>query len=200
MKKSYETMSRAELLKIALIYDIKNRHKMKKDELIDSIEKAKKPLKNIKEAEKSLKRSLGDKYNIVHLEFMPKEPGYAFLSWEIPGHDNLKLKISSQKEDFISLPVGGYGKGYFRVPEGSNLKAVIGKEAKSKFMVVASSPEISIPVSKPHSGMSNVWIDVRKLKANKKRISETEEMRECRKETEKLAKKIKYLRFDRSEK
>lgn len=200
MKKSYEAMSKAELLKIALIYGIKNRHKMKKDELINSIEKAKKPLKAIREVETSLNKSLKDKYNIIHLEFMPKDPGYAFLSWEVPGYENLKLKISSQKEDFISLPISGYGKGYFKVPEGSNLKAVIGKEIKDKFRVVASSPEISIPVSKPHSSMNSVWIDVRKLKANKKKISETEEMRKQRKETEKLAKKIKYLRLDRSDK
>ncbi len=197
MKRDYEGMSRAELLKIATIHGIKNRHKMKKEELIEALKSKKKPLKEIKEVEKSLKKKPQEKYGIPHLELLPKEPGYVFVNWEVPENKELQLRIKEGTKPLIELPVESHGKGYFRVPEGSRITASVGSIRKDRFREIVKSSEFVVPVSKMQDSDNVKWVDVKDLKEAKKRVKETEEMRKEKRKAQKLAKKIKYMRLYR---
>lgn len=195
--RKYEKLEKKELIRIAKIYGIKNRYKMKKDDLINAIKKAKRPLKNIKEIENIIRDKEKTSYQIPHVELLPKEPSYVFVNWDIPKEKNLTLKIIEEGKEFISLPVKESGKGYFRVPEGSNISASVGKYNGSKFKEIASSASIVMPVSTFQIGGETKWVNIKEMKIQKKKVNESKKMKEERKKIEELAKKIKYLRYPR---
>lgn len=195
--RDYEKLEKKELIRIAKIYCIKNRYRMKKDDLINAIKKAKRPLKNVKELENLIRNKKAISYQIPHVELLPKEPGFVFVSWEIPKERNLILRIIEEGKDFISLPVEKSGKGYFRVPEGSNISASVGKFVGGKFIELTSSSSIFVPSSTSRIGDEVRWINVKEKAAKKKKVSENNKMKEEREKLEKLAKKIRYLRYPR---
>lgn len=200
MRKEFESMLRKELVQLASIYHIKNRHKLSKSELISAIKKAKKPLKDIKSIEEKVLKELPKKYNINHLEFAPKEPGYAFVNWETNEAQNPTLKIHDGRKELLSLPVRSSGKGYFKVTEGSKLKATLGVYKGNRFKGIVSSSEIYFPLSSPLTHGEVEWVNSKEKSKKHKKVKETKEMLKEKEKIEKAAKKIKYLRFPKEDK
>ncbi|MGB9695167.1 MAG: Rho termination factor N-terminal domain-containing protein [Caldisericaceae bacterium] len=201
MKKKYEEMTRKELMEIARTKGIKNPGKLKKSDLILAIKSSKKPLKKIKETEEALKGEVPARYEETHLEFLPKEPGTVFVSWEISQKDSKSkegvLKILEGEKEFVSLPVKfPSGKGYVRVDEGKNFIAVVGTAYRGKFREIVSSQPVSVPRSKP---IKDGKIEFGRVgvpeKKSVKVASVSKKMEEEKEKINEEAKKIKYIRY-----
>jgi hypothetical protein len=201
VKKEYEEMTRKELIEIARIRGIKNISKMNKEKIINSIKSSKKPLKKIKEIEEMLKVEVPKNYNETHIEFIPKEPGNVFVSWEVSESDTKRvegiLEIIEDKKEFLSIPVKlPSGKGYIKVEEGKEFRALIGVNEKGKFKEIISSKQILVPASKP-SKDKNIEFGV--IGATKKRVKKNfsvdKEMERSKNKIAAEAKKIKYLKY-----
>ena len=201
MKKKYEDMTRKELIEIAKTQGVKNVGKLKKDSIILAIKSNKKPLKKIKEVEEALKKDVPPGYSETHLEFLPKEPGTVFVSWEVSGSDSKNkegiLKVFEGKNEFISLPVKfPSGKGYLKVDEGKEFVAVVGVNEKGKFKEIISSKSVTVPNSKPFQGGKVEFgrVGVRE-KTSKKTPSVSNKMEKEKAKIAEEAKKIKYMRY-----
>ncbi len=208
MSKKYGDMSQKELLQIAKIYGIKNRHKMKKEDLIKALSKSKKSLKEIKKIEEDLKREIRKKKLENHLELLPKEPGIVFVDWQVDlkdlKTDEGELKLIGNKKEILNLSVKiSEGKGYIKVEEGINLKAILGFRKKNRFSPIISSEPINVPRKSALKKGTLKWgkINTIKGKVVKKKVT-IKPSKELEKEKEKLkkeAKHIKYLRYPKEE-
>jgi hypothetical protein len=204
MREKYEDMNKKELLQIAKVYGIKDRHKMKKEDLIKAIKKGKKPLKEIKKIEENLKGEIKKKTLQDHLELLPKEPGVVFVNWQVDTAgletNEGELKLVGGKKEILDLPVKiSEGKGYIKVEEGITVKAAIGFKKRGYFKTVISSESIVVPRGSVLKKTELKWgkIDFKKRKVEKKTVTTkpTKEMEKEKKKLEKEAKKIKYIRY-----
>ncbi|NCO28203.1 MAG: hypothetical protein COS15_03360 [Caldiserica bacterium CG02_land_8_20_14_3_00_36_38] len=204
MREKYEDMNKKELLQIAKVYGIKDRHKMKKEDLIKAIKKGKKPLKEIKKIEENLKGEIKKKTLQDHLELLPKEPGVVFVNWQVDTAgletNEGELKLVGGKKEILDLPVKiSEGKGYIKVEEGITVKAAIGFKKRGHFKTVISSESIVVPRGSALKKTELKWgkIDFKKRKVEKKTVTTkpTKEMEKEKKKLEKEAKKIKYIRY-----
>ncbi|MGB9832720.1 MAG: Rho termination factor N-terminal domain-containing protein [Caldisericum exile] len=191
-------LKRKELLKLAKLHGIKNRNKMKKEELIKAIKKAKKPLEELKAIEEKLRKELQEKTGETHLIIIPKEPGYAFVNWEVKEESGTGiLKVFEDKHEKFEIQVNiEHGKSYVRVEEDKKIKAVLGIEKNGKFAKIIESNEIIIPTTKRTEGKAE-FVDIRTLKKAKPQKVEKDKMKEVINEEIKTAREIKYLRYKR---
>ncbi|BAL81215.1 Rho termination factor N-terminal domain-containing protein [Caldisericum exile] len=191
-------LKRIELLRLAKIHGVKNRNKMKKEELIKAIKKAKKPLEELKAIEERLRRELQEKTGETHLIAIPKEPGYAFINWEAKEESGTGiLKVFEDRREKFSIPVNlEHGKSYIKVEEDKKVKVILGKEEKGKFTKIVESNEILIPTTKKTEGKYE-FIDMKTLKKEKSQKVANELMKEIVDEELKTAKEMKYLRYKR---
>lgn len=189
-------LKRKELLRLAKLHGIKNRNKMKKEELIKAIKKAKKPLEDLKAVEEKLRKELQEKTGETHLIVIPKEPGYAFLDWEVKEKSGEGvLKVYEDKREKFSIPVKlEHGKSYLRVEEDKKIKAILGIESNGKFEKIVESNEILTPTTSKTEGKVE-FRDVRTLKKEKVGKVKKEKMEEVLEEEIKTAKELKYLRY-----
>lgn len=204
-KKSYEQMTRKELLKIAKLHGIKRRHRMKKADLIKAIKTKNKPIKKLSDIEKDIKsRSLKENYNKDYVELLPQEPGSVYVYWELNKRKekgNMTLRLKSKRKTVLEIPVpSSKGKGYLRVEEGEPLKASVGIKKGKKFVPIVSSEEILVPYSTPVSNKNVKWAKVNpetgEVIEEKKSVPEEKagKLEKKRKKTEKEAKTVKYIR------
>ncbi|MFU2157923.1 MULTISPECIES: Rho termination factor N-terminal domain-containing protein [Caldisericum] len=191
-------LKRKELLRLAKLHGIKNRNKMKKEELIKAIKKAKKPLEELKAIEEKLRKELQEKTGETHLIIIPKEPGYAFVNWEVKEESGTGiLKVFEDKHEKFEIQVNiEHGKSYVRVEEDKKIKAVLGIEKNGKFAKIIESNEIIIPTTKRTEGKAE-FVDIRTLKKAKPQKVEKDKMKEVINEEIKTAREIKYLRYKR---
>ncbi len=203
MKRSYEKMTKKELLKIAKLHGIKGRHKMNKATLIKSIKDKNAPLEQIKKKEEELKKKiLPDRYGENHVELLPKDPSTVYVHWEITEEKNPVLRLMSKRIVEMELPLmSNQGEGYLKVQEGKPLRAEVGTKKGNKFKRIAASPEILVPRNKPAKSKSVKWEyvnpetgKVRKRKKTEK-VSNKAQLEEKKKKTEKTAKTVKYIRI-----
>jgi len=205
-KKSYEQMTRKELLRIAKLHGIKGRHRMKKADLIKAIKAKNKPIKELSEIEKEIKsKKLEENYNKNHIELLPQEPGIIYVHWDLSKRgkkENVTLRLKSKRKTILEIPVpSSKGKGYLRVEEGEPLKASVGIKKGRKFVPIVSSEEILVPYSKPVSNKKVIWAKVNpetgKVTKEKEKLLEekVDKLDKKREKTEKEAKTVKYIRI-----
>ncbi len=199
--KKYEDMTRKELLRIAKIYGIKGRSRMNKNVLIREIEKKKIPVEEMRKFEKELKKKKSfENKTGDFVQVLPKEPGTVFVYWEVknPGNKEIFLEIKEDKREIIKIPImSDKGSGYMKVEEGKKVKAVIGFEENGRFIGIAESVEVLVPVSKASNDKTVRWIDTRNKANTRVKKAETKEkaaLEEKRIKTEKEAKSVKYIR------
>jgi len=188
-------LKRKELLRIAKLHGIKNRNKMKKEDLIKAIKKARKSLEEIKTIEEKLRKELSEKTGEPHLIAIPKEPGYAFVNWESEKSGAGILKVYEDKHEKFAIPVNlEQGKSYVKVEEDRVVKAVLGVDEKGKFKKIMESNEIIIPTTKRTEGKVE-FRDLRTLKKEMPGKTKKKEMEKVVEEEMKTAKELKYLRY-----
>ncbi|MCD6107811.1 MAG: DUF4912 domain-containing protein [Caldisericaceae bacterium] len=164
-RKSYDEMTKKELLDVAKRRGIKGRNKMNKIALIKAIKLKDKPMQKItKSEEKIKKRKLDVDYEVNHLELLPKEPGNVYVHWEIADKEkktDIFLRLINKGKMVLEIPVASdKGKGYLRVEEGKPLIASIGFKKRKRFVSIVSSEEILVPHSKPSAKKTIEWIYV----------------------------------------
>jgi hypothetical protein len=202
-KKTYEEMTKKELLKIAKLHGIKGRHKMNKETLIQKILEKKAPLKSIKKIEEELKnKKLREKYNENHVELLPKDPSTVYVHWEVKEQKaNPTLRLMSKRKTELELPLmSNEGEGYLKVNEGKPLRAVIGIKKGKRFQKIIESPEIFVPKNTPSENKNVKWAYVNpetgktRKKGKNPQIANKNKLEEKKKKTEKTAKTVKYIR------
>lgn len=198
--KKYEKMTKKELLRIARIYGIKGRSKMDIKTLIKEIEKKKIPIEKMKKFEEELKsKKLPKEHNEDFVQLLPKEPGTVFVHWETKkSGKEVVLRINEDKKNVIEIPVmSNKGNGYMKVGEGKKVNAVVGVMKNGEFKKIAESPEVLVPVSKASDNKTVKWVSVRKKRrVSKKTVPKNmEKLEEKKKNTEKAAKSVKYIKI-----
>jgi len=203
-KKSYDEMTKKELLDVAKRHGIKGRHKMNKTKLINAIKLKDETKEKITKSEEKIKRrKLDVHYEVNHLELLPKEPGNVYVHWEIVGKEKksgIFLRLRSRGKTLLEIPVVSYkGKGYLRVEEGKSLTASIGFKKGKKFVSVVSSEEILVPRSKPSAKKMIKWAYVNpntgKIVKRQKKVQDKDTLEKKREKTEKTAKTVKYIKI-----
>jgi len=193
--KDLNKLTRKELLTIAKVYNIKKRTKMKKDELVKAIKKARKPIEELKKIEIELKKAIEKKEE--HLIALPKEPEYVFVSWATDKNEVGILKIIENGKEKFELPVNlKEGKSYIRVENDSKVKAELGIEVDGKFKNIMESNEILVPTTKQTEG-NVVFKNINTLRKEKQGKVSKKEMEKYIESEEKTAKELKYLRYGR---
>jgi hypothetical protein len=191
-----QKLKRKELIRIAKIYGIKNRNKMKKNELIRAIKKARKPIEELRKTEEKLKRELSKKTEETHLIVLPKEPGYVYVNWEVKGKEEkvgTLIVFEDDKEKF-SIPVNlDYGRSYIHIEEDKKVKVELGVEKNGKFETLLESNEVIVPTTKKTEGRKE-FRDIKTFKMRKEGIISEEEIKKVVEGEEKTAKEIKYSR------
>lgn len=203
-KKSYDEMTKKELLDVAKRHEIKGRHKMNKTKLIDAIKLKGNPMEKTAKSEERIKRrKLDVHYGVNHLELLPKEPGNVYVHWKIVGKEKksgIFLRLINKGKTVLEIPVASYkGRGYLRVEEGKPLTASIGFKKGKKFVSVVSSEEILVPRSKPSVKKTIKWAYVNpntgKVVKKQKKVKDKEALEKKRERTEKTAKTVKYIKI-----